>query len=513
MMKLVVRIAIFSTTFVVLPLTAAEPDVAREHSTDPMDWLIQHVCADGADKPVSADPYDGCPAGAHERRLKIGDPMPYVRHDMPGRNGSHPHGFQRRDAYPLVDLHYGGIISANDADFDYSTPYGRVKPGDGDGFDVFRVWRGYATGGGTRDGAGYSQTFFGPECKPFGGWVFFPVSFLEDLRAGAEAGGVFPVRGDRWEQEGAPWPGRCEPGKGFSTTTTTQWSFEPAHRFGGVNGAKTKIMDAIVSTFGLPVSPAAQPHYHLERFFFTDMYGLTRFEGWFPKGRREPNPACAANPEMTYRGIKYVATQCRDWSATEILDPPRERFPWPYPEINLLSNWHFDQETLAPWRSEEPAQGGHSLELTIGASHSALDTRFAPRGGGVRFLEIGCPGGCAGDSVIYQDIPVERLGGATRFDYGFSAVADGAGPGAMTASLSLRDGRGQPLWSDSFTATVQKEYRGKTTAESVYKASGVYLHISPTVPELPNAESLRITLSTTAGVQLNVLDAWLMPRL
>ena len=301
MIRVMARIALFLTAFGSLALAAAEPTAAREHSTDPMDWLIQHICADAADKPVPADPYDGCPAGTHERRLKIGDPMPYLRHDMPGRNGSHPLGFQRHDAYPLVDLHYGGIFSANDYDFGYSSPYGRFEPGDGDGFDVYRVWRGYATGGGTRDGAGYSQSFFGPECKPFGGWVFFPVSFLKDLKPGAEGSGVFPIRGDYWEQKGETWPGRCEPGKGFSTTQTTQWSFEPSHRFGGVNGAKTKIIDAIVSTHGLPVSPTAQPHFHLERFYFTDMYGLTRWEVWYPKGEKDAKPSCADNPEMSFR--------------------------------------------------------------------------------------------------------------------------------------------------------------------------------------------------------------------
>ena len=234
------RIASFLTAFGGLALAAAEPNAAQAHSIDPMDWLIQHVCANAADKPVPADPYDGCPAGTHERRLKIGDPMPYLRHDMPGRNSSHPLGFQRHDAYPLVDLHDGGIFSANDYDFDYTTPYGRFEPGDGDGFDVYRVWRGYATAGDTRDGGGYTQTAFGPECKPFGGWVFFPVSFLEDLRPGAEGNGVFPIRGARWEQNGETWPGRCEPDEGFSANTTTQWFFEPAHRFGGVNGAKTE---------------------------------------------------------------------------------------------------------------------------------------------------------------------------------------------------------------------------------------------------------------------------------
>ena len=397
MIRVMARIALFLTAFGSLALAAAEPTAAREHSTDPMDWLIQHICADTADKPVPADPYDGCPAGTHERRLKIGDPMPYLRHDMPGRNGSHPLGFQRHDAYPLVDLHYGGIFSANDYDFGYSSPYGRFEPGDGDGFDVYRVWRGYATGGGTRDGAGYSQSFFGPECKPFGGWVFFPVSFLKDLKPGAEGSGVFPIRGDYWEQKGETWPGRCEPGKGFSTTQTTQWSFEPSHRFGGVNGAKTKIIDAIVSTHGLPVSPTAQPHFHLERFYFTDMYGLTRWEVWYPKGEKDAKPSCADNPEMSFHGIGFVETACRDWSATEIFDPPLPRFPWPYPERDLLTNWHFGEDALAPWRSEASAHANHPLELKLGSSNTTSDTRFAPRGGGVRFLHVDCVGGCAGD--------------------------------------------------------------------------------------------------------------------
>ena len=72
--------------------------------------------------------------------------------------------------------------------------------------------------------------------------------------------------------------------------------------------------------------------------------------------------------------------------------------------------------------------------------------------------------------------------------------------------------KGQPLWSDSFTANVQNEYRGKTSADSVYRASGVYLQTSPPVPALPNAATLRITLSPTAGGPFHLLDAWLMPR-
>ena len=183
----------------------------------------------------------------------INEQPPYYRHDEPDR--SHPLGFQRHDAYPIVDRRYGGVVSANDFDFDYSEPYGVMHPGDGDGYDVYRVAEGWATGGDTRDGGGYSQSFFGTDCKPFGGWVFFPVSFLRDLRPGAQGRTMsVPIRGSYWEQTGQPWPGRCEPGKGFSTSPLTTWFFSPLHSFGGLGGHKSKQIDAIAATHGCDVA-------------------------------------------------------------------------------------------------------------------------------------------------------------------------------------------------------------------------------------------------------------------
>ena len=213
------------STLAALALLAVEPAAARAHSTDPMDWIIQHVCADASDKPTPVDPYGGCPPGTRDRRLNINEPMPYYRYDKGDRG--HPLGFQRHDAYPIIDRHYGAVVSANDFDFDYSEPYGVMHPGDGDGYDVYRVANGWVTGGDTRDGSGYSSSFFGANCKPFGGWIFFPVSFLRDLRPGAQGRAMAPIRGSYWEQAGLPWPGRCESGKGFSTSTLTTWSFSP----------------------------------------------------------------------------------------------------------------------------------------------------------------------------------------------------------------------------------------------------------------------------------------------
>ena len=146
--------------FVALELLLPSAALAKAHSTDPWDWIIQHVCADASDRPVPADPYDGCPGGTHDRRLKLGDPMPYLRHDQPGPG--HPHGFQRHDSYPLADRHFGGVVSATDFDFDYREPYGVMHPGDGDGYDVYRVAEGYVSGSGTRDAGRLSPDVLRP---------------------------------------------------------------------------------------------------------------------------------------------------------------------------------------------------------------------------------------------------------------------------------------------------------------------------------------------------------------
>ncbi len=111
-----------------LAVLGAEPSAARAHSTDAMDWLIQHVCADKEDNLVSVDPYGGRPAGTHERRLALGEDLPYYGHDQP--EPGHPLGLQRHDDHPLVDRHYGGIFSANDFDFVYVGPYGPFHFGD-----------------------------------------------------------------------------------------------------------------------------------------------------------------------------------------------------------------------------------------------------------------------------------------------------------------------------------------------------------------------------------------------
>ena len=45
------------------------------------------------------------------------------------------------------------------------------------------IRNGWVSASGTRDGGGYSQTFYGSGCTPYNGWIFFPTSFLTGPRS------------------------------------------------------------------------------------------------------------------------------------------------------------------------------------------------------------------------------------------------------------------------------------------------------------------------------------------
>ncbi len=479
-------------------LLAVEASAGRAHSTDPMDWLIQHVCADVRDEPTSVDPYGGCPAGTRDRRLNLNEPLPYYRHDV-GDSG-HPLGFQRHDAYPIVDRRYGGVVSANDFDFDYSEPYGVMHPGDGDGYDVYRVANGWVSGGDTRDGGGYSQSFFGEACKPFGGWVLFPVRFLRDLRLGAQGRTIAPIHGSYWEQASQAWPGRCERGDGFSTTTLTTWSYSPGHEFGGLGGRESKQIDAIIATHGSALPPnSLLGRLHLERLLFTDLYGATRWEAWISNPGNPPKATanCSGPTQMTYEGHVYTLVACRDWSTTEINNPPRPHAPWPYPEANILADWHFTNAELSPW-----AVRGTAISSELMNSRTVADTKFAPGGleggAGVRYIQLSCADNAKDCGSLYQDIPIGDLPNSTSYDYGFSGVIADQGEGDIDVSLSQLDAQGHPLWEDHFTARVLDHYRKWTVKDSIYNASSVFLKTAPAFELKPGAVALR-TLARAAN--------------
>ena len=327
---------------VVVSLCTAVPAIGAATPPVGSDWITKDVCADSSNRPVAADPYDGCPAGTTQRDIAEGEELPYINHDQPGPSGDHPNGYQRHDAYPVTDLS-GNPLVINEFDFDYFGPYFTFEAGDGDGYDLYSIRNGWVSATQTRDGGGYSQTFYGSGCTPYNGWVFFPTSILSTLSPSTSGSTTVAIMDDYWERNGQSWPGVCNAFSNFNRSTITSWEFKPQFAFGGINGAPMKYIDTIISSHGYSNDPSFVTKGHIETFYFTKLYGLTRWEAWYPTQQNRPPQAvatCNGSSTTEYQGIPMTRVDCRDWSAIQIITPT-VRHVWPVPDLNLLSNFHF----------------------------------------------------------------------------------------------------------------------------------------------------------------------------
>jgi hypothetical protein len=150
-------------------------------------YLIQKVCLDQSDRVLSVDPYY-CPVGDMLRSPEPGEALPYHRYDQPVP--SLPKSMQGRDSYPVRTSDGQEFVIDT---FDHA-PFRQFKPAL-DCYDITMVRHGWASIGGTRSGGGeVGTTFFGAGCKPYNGWILFPVSALN---------GQLIAPGRRWFRSGA----------------------------------------------------------------------------------------------------------------------------------------------------------------------------------------------------------------------------------------------------------------------------------------------------------------------
>lgn len=502
MMRSILRVLLFAVVFpcVLSPVkTAHASTLPAEY-----DWLIKDVCADASNTPVPTDPYYGCPAGTTERDIQVGEPLPYINHDQP--QAGHPDGYQRRDAYPVIDK-TGNPLIVNAMDFGYDRPYGTFEAGDGDGYDLYTIRNGWVSAAGTRDGGGYSQTFYGSGCTPYNGWIFFPTSFLQDLTASSSGQGSVAITDDYWEDSAQNWPGVCSSFTRFDTSTITSWEFKPSFAFGGLNGAPVKYMDTIVSTHGYSNSPSFVTNGGLEVFYFTKQYGVTRWEAWAPAAQNvplQPAPTCSGPSTMTYAGMPFTLRDCRDWSVTIVASSPEPIPVWPVPDTNLLANFHFAGSTSS-W-----TKSGSKTIATAQRSATADDTRV---GVGVSYLSLGCGGDCQSGQRIYQDIPISKIKPGLPYDFAISAVSHGTTTGTLSVNLEQVNSRGSVLHSESFTVDVPTAFRSYSDTNSVYLADTFASSTTAPISILPGAAALRFSITpTTSYMTFDVVDAWVMPR-
>jgi hypothetical protein len=302
---------------------AAAPDNAA------LDFLIQKVCVDGSGRVLQIDPYQ-CPPGDTLRSLRPGEPLPYHRHDQP--EAQNIASLQRRDSYPFQTRDGEVVVNL----FDYA-PFGHFDS-ERDGYDITVVRDGWASISATSAKAG-PTTFFGSGCRPHSGWVLFPTSALgeQSFKAGKAA---VPIKGVHWASLGQTWPGSCP--AAYETDSMTSWEELAQFQFGGVGEIPPKRLDTIRSIHGFVSGPRFLSQGHLEVFYFTRLYGFTRWESWAPKERFDATPnlsarvdvasaRCAGPVENVYNGITFVRIACRDWTDIDVpakAEPPPD---WPVP--------------------------------------------------------------------------------------------------------------------------------------------------------------------------------------
>jgi hypothetical protein len=490
------RIIVFAIAVVLavsfrLPAAAAA-NVAQLNANDPMSWLVKSVCTDAHNLVLPVDPYGGCPAGAAIRKIQSGDPLPYHNIEQGG--------YQQRDAYPVYDPSDGKTWII--ATFDYF-PFNEYSLFNGtDGYDVYALQNGWATITNTSDGGGYGQTFYSSGCTVGGGWGLFPtMGFLKESQA------TLPIADVYWEQTGQSYPGACPPH--YSTTTLTTWQYQPGFRFGGINGNPTKTMDTLISYHGFRAGAGFLHNGHLEVFYFTREYGITRWEVWAPTAQRPTATSqCEVPATQTYQGVSFVVQSCHDWSNLVMASAPQLPV-WPIPNINRLAKSHFDGSITSAWRS----QGG--IGWSVQNSTASRDTAASPIG--VRYLRLACGAGgrgqCGGlGHAIYQDIAVSALSGGA-YALGVNARTE-TGQGTISVAIQEIDAKGRVISTDgTATATVlpdngtpERESRGESG--SVYLSSR-FVYGTVTITPAASAAKIRFLIAPQTPQEFDVLDAWL----
>lgn len=468
-------------------------------------YLVEEVCLSHAGRALPIDPYS-CPYGDTLRPVEIGEPLPYHKHDQPGPD--YPDGYQQHDSYPARDLG-GDVLIVNP--FDYE-PFDRFKSWE-DGYDIYRLKDGWVSGGETEDGGGFSTTFFGANCMPYNGWVFFPASVLEMPAPGRVE---MPIHGVYWEQNGESWPGACP--SSYQTHSLTTWDFIKDFPFGGIGGNPVKRLDAIRSIHGFSTNPQFLAHGHLEVFYFTKLYGVTRWEVWTPRERvdaddqlrqraEEVAMRCKGTDDVGYEGQQFVVTACRDWSAVTVSTSPSAPTAWPVPDLNLLRNFHFG-DGFSGWKYSGSNPG--DIAMSLKNSTAARDTRFVQPGGqGVRYVALTCLEKCSTANIFYQDVPMTANITSGTYTFGATARFEGNGTGALEFILSQLDSSGNVLSEKSFVANVKPSNGHFMDTDSIVLSSSFESLTAP-VRIGQATKVLRFGISpSTIGI-FDIVDTWVI---
>lgn len=453
------------------------------------DWLVRKICVDSSDRPIPKDPYYGCPSGTTKRSQKMGDPLPYHVTDLLA--------LQRADAWWTYD---GKMNPTYFHNFDYA-PFGQYQiSGKSDGHDSYSIQNGWVSFADTRDGGGYGTTWWGPRCTLGGGWVLFPTS-------GFVSGGsaVLPYAGMNWEQSGLTAPGTC----GSTIDSLTTWELKRNFKFGGVGGQPVKTMDAIVSYHGNPTDD------HLEIFYFTQVYGPTRWEAWLPASANPVKGTSCVSPDViTYQGKQWVMTDCHDWTRVTLSAPTDATPPvWPLPFANMLSNWHWDSNWTQSWQAAGSASDGGRMNYEAFASTFSADIGglFGYVLPGTRYLLTNCgvlssSSSCGAVEQLWQDLPVSQFISGTNYVYGIDARTM-SGSGNLLLALQQLDASKTHVLSQIYTTVTLNSNYDSRTDSAYYNTKFSFGQGKLNIQA--GTKYVRYAILLSSPATFKILDAWL----
>ena len=289
------------------------------------DFMIQDVCLDdsGAVLP-GVSPIDGDPACIAMRDLRLGERLPYHKHDnpAPAQRAAAPNGYQRHDSFPVETAGFGTVVEHS---FDFGAGEARrfgIFDRGSDGGDIAILSPGRVAIGATEDGGAGFQLFVG-ECQ---GAVDAAAVARSWLIAEFDADLPAPLEGETIARLKDLRAGRQQTCPSRFAAAYTSWRVVPfRYRAASGQGAPVTLATLISEHYG-GAEPATADH--VERFYFTRELGGTRWERWQnARGNAQFSAATIAERAAWFAatgrcspapppagGATMVLVDCREWS-------------------------------------------------------------------------------------------------------------------------------------------------------------------------------------------------------
>lgn len=419
--------------------------------SDINDFLVQKVCINANGVVLRVDPYT-CAAPNSLRKLMVGETLPYRKHDYV--TTGNPNGYQFSDSIALPADVNGAtqyLSTMRFADGITAEALANINPPDvnPDGYNFILNKGNYVSFIGTKDSTGV-QPFYNNSCGREDSWVLFPPNIQEGSVYSATP--MLTILSPT---------GVCNP-----STTLFVPSYSPSQMFANFTFTSGKTMRTIIAKHynGSSVADAAaHPLRAFEVDYFTDIYGLSRWENWRRVadfcganlndsdgvgGNDDPRWSylCSNSAPLVWTGCNglttdgtWVRSDCRDWTYVDVTDKYAKNINYSPYSVKVDAPTFFDTNLLknTDFRINYGSTGFDWLMYNPG-SFTYLNTERDSRSGRRRFSFQRGPTNV--DYAIYQRISnlsaIPKVAGSNRLQFGVQAsMKPGSANG--TALLAL----------------------------------------------------------------------------